>query len=242
MSAPKRHDAPRRWLDAHALRLVALAVLLLMMGACVRGCTSRRPPIHPNPNMDDQPRYEAQSASEFFANGAAMQRPVEGTVARGQLDYLENDALYTGLTAGEQAVTEIPIAVTPELLARGEERYGIYCAPCHGDRADGRGMLRERAGVQVSNLLEDRFRVYPAGQVFNVITHGFGLMAGYQYPIPPEDRWAIVAFVQRLQQEAGPMPEPEAAQPEPAQPDTAQPDTASGPSDDASDADQEAAP
>lgn len=213
----------RSRLDAHALRLVALAVLLLTMGACVRGCTSRRPAIHPNPNMDDQPRYEAQAASAFFADGAAMQPPVEGTVARGQLDYFVDDALYTGMTAGEQPVTEIPMPVTPELMTRGEERYGIYCAPCHGDQADGRGMLRERAGVVVANLLEDRFRAYPAGQVFGVITHGVGLMAGYRYPIPPEDRWAIVAYVEKLQEEAGPVAEPE---PEPVQPDTSQEETA----------------
>lgn len=214
--------------SSHPLRLVALVVLLVGLGACARGCTSRRPPIHPVPNMDDQPRYEAQAASTFFADGAAMQPPVEGTVARGELEYLENDALYTGRlgTGGAVAgsadgaadseaadgfVTEIPLPVTDRLLARGEERYGIYCTPCHGARADGRGVLRERSGVQTANLLEDRFRAYPVGRIYDVITNGFGLMPGYKYPVPPEDRWAITAWVRKLQEAEGPMPPPSQA-------------------------------
>jgi mono/diheme cytochrome c family protein len=191
---------------AHLARLTALAVLLVALGACARGCTSRRPPIHPVPNMDDQPRYEAQAASAFFADGAAMQKPVEGTVARGELELYLNPELSTGLTQDGRQVTEMPIAVTEAVLARGEERYGIYCTPCHGDRADGRGVLRERAGVQTANLLEDRFRAYPVGRIFDVVSNGFGLMPSYRYPIPPEDRWAIIAWVRKLQREVGPMP------------------------------------
>lgn len=192
--------------NAHLLRLTALAVLLVGLGACARGCTSRRPPIHPVPNMDDQPRYEAQAASTFFADGAAMQRPVEGTVARGELELHRNRVLATGLGEDEQPVTEFPIPVTEPLLARGEERYGIYCTPCHGERADGAGVLREGSGVQTANLLEDRFRAYPVGRIYNVVTDGFGLMPGYRYPIPPADRWAITAWVRELQRQVGPMP------------------------------------
>jgi mono/diheme cytochrome c family protein len=191
---------------AHLARLTALAVLLVALGACARGCTSRRPPIHPVPNMDDQPRYEAQAASAFFADGAAMQKPVEGTVARGELELYLNRELATGLAEDGRPVTEMPISVTDAVLARGEERYGIYCTPCHGDRADGRGVLRERAGVQTANLLEDRFRAYPVGRIFDVVSNGFGLMPSYRYPIPPEDRWAIIAWVRKLQREVGPMP------------------------------------
>jgi len=192
----------------HSLRLLALAVLLVTLGGCARGCTSRSPAIHLNPNMDDQPRYEAQAASAFFADGAAMQPPVEGTVARGELEYWENEPLYSGVSEDGEVAAEIPIAVTPEVMARGEERFGIYCGPCHGERADGRGMLRERSGVQTANLLEDRFRAYPVGQIYSVITHGVGLMSGYKHPIPPRDRWAIVAYVRQLQEAVGPMPAP----------------------------------
>jgi len=201
----------RRWRarasrPTHLLRLTVMAVLLVALGSCARGCTSRRPPIHPVPNMDDQPRYEAQAASAFFADGAAMQRPVEGTVARGELGLHLNRELATGLGEDGRSVTEMPIPVTEALLARGEERYGIYCTPCHGERADGAGMLRERSGVQVANLLEDRFRAYPVGRIYDVVSNGLGLMQGYKYPIPPEDRWAIIAWVRKLQQDVGPMP------------------------------------
>lgn len=201
-----RRATVTRHRNAHLLRLTALAVMLVGLGACARGCTSRRPPIHPVPNMDDQPRYEAQAASAFFADGAAMQKPVEGTVARGELELRLDRELATGLGEDELPVTEMPVPVTEALLARGEERYGIYCTPCHGERADGAGMLRERSGVQVANLLADRFRAYPVGRIYDVVSNGFGLMPGYRYPLPPEDRWAIIAWVRKLQQDVGPMP------------------------------------
>lgn len=193
---------------AHVMRLVALALVLTSLGACARGCTSRRPPIHLNPNMDDQPRYEAQAASPVFADGAAMQAPPEGTVARGEAR--TEAPMYEGVDADGNAVATFPMAVTEEMLGRGADRFQIYCTPCHGDEGDGGGMLRERSGVQTANLLEARFRAYPPGQIFQVITDGFGLMAGYRYPIPAEDRWAIVAHVRELQKRAGPVG-PEAA-------------------------------
>ncbi|MCP3958985.1 MAG: cytochrome c [bacterium] len=178
-----------------------LALLLLTLGGCWRGCTSSRPPIHPNPNMDIQPKYRAQSASAFFYDGATMRPPVEGTVARGELH--EDTAFHTGLDEAGAFVAQIPQEVDESFVLRGQERYDIYCAPCHHERGNGRGILFERAQIPTADLHQERLVAMPDGQMFDVITNGLGLMSGYKYPIPPEDRWAIIAYVRRLQSEAG---------------------------------------
>lgn len=184
--------------SAGRLRMILLCAFLLTLSGCVRGCTSSRPPIHLNPNMDNQPKYLPQAESRFFYNGATMQPPVEGTVARGELR--ENPAFFTGKTPFGTFVQN-PLTVDQELLARGHQRYDIYCSPCHGAQGDGQGMLFERAAVRSANLLEEKFRQMPDGQIFDTITNGFGLMPAYRYPISPRDRWAIVAYIRTLQQE-----------------------------------------
>ncbi len=181
-----------------SLRLLALAVVLVAMSGCMRGCTSSQPPIHPNPNMDNQPKYRPQAASAFFYDGATMRAPVEGTVARGEL--FADTAFYTGLdAAGGEHVARGPVAVDDAFVERGRGRYAIYCAPCHGDRGNGKGVLWERSQIESADLSEERLRTMPDGQMFDVITNGLGLMSGYKYPIPPRDRWAIIAYVRQLQ-------------------------------------------
>lgn len=177
---------------------LALLVLLATVG-CTRGSTSRRPPIHPNPNMDLQPKYTPQAESGFFYDGATMRPPVDGTVARGEL--AEDPSLTTGLLADGSFVTANPLAGRNRLEERGHERFAIYCEPCHGEGGNGRGMLYERSGVESADLKDPRIVAQPDGQIFDVITHGLGLMSGYKYPIPAEDRWAIVAHVRKLQQD-----------------------------------------
>ncbi len=181
-------------------RAVAILVLVALAG-CWRGATSPRPPWHPNPNMDNQPKYLPQAASAFFYDGATMRLPVEGTVARGELH--EDSAFYTGFGADGVLVTSMPIEADEEMVERGRERYGIYCAPCHHRSGNGRGMLWDRAQIKSADLHEQRLRDVPDGQLFDVITNGLGMMSGYKYPIPPDDRWAIIAYVRRLQNEAG---------------------------------------
>jgi len=188
-------------MSASRLRLWVLLAVALAAAGCMRGCTSPRPPIHPNPNMDVQPKYKAQAESDFFADGRTMRPPVEGTVARGELR--AESAFYDGKDAAGAFVATSPVAADADLLARGEERYEIYCTPCHGERGDGKGMLNQRAGVPVADLRDPRLVEMPDGQVFDVITNGLGLMAGYRYPIPPHDRWAIVAYMRELQEKAG---------------------------------------
>lgn len=184
---------------SRALRFAALALAVAAAGGC-RGCTSSSPPVHLNPNMDRQPVYRAQAESDFFADGATMRRPVEGTVARGELR--ADSALWRGVDDAGQPVATSPVPADETVLTRGGERYGIYCTPCHGDNGRGRGVLYERAGVQSGDLVGDeRLRGLSAGELFAVITDGVGLMPGYAYQIPPGDRWAIVAHVQELQAE-----------------------------------------
>lgn len=184
-----------------ALRMAALFALIATLGGC-RGCTSSSAPLHLNPNMDRQPKYLAQAESAFFADGATMRRPVEGTVARGELR--ADAALHRGVDEAGQPLGASPVAASEAVLARGRERYGIYCAPCHGDNGKGRGMLFERAGVQSGDMIGDeRIRGLSDGALFQVITDGVGLMPGYAYQVPPEDRWAIIAHVRVLQEGGG---------------------------------------
>ncbi|MGH9870483.1 MAG: c-type cytochrome [Candidatus Polarisedimenticolia bacterium] len=185
------------------VRWLALMAILVITQGCVRGCTSRQPPIHVNPNMDDQPRYEAQASSEFFADGKSMRTPVEGTVPRSSRpEPLRTDTRYlSGKEADGKLVATSPVPADDAVMARGEERYGIYCAPCHHRQGDGKGVLFTRGNIPTTSLHLERVRVAPDGHLFDVITNGLGLMPGYRYPIPPEDRWAIVAYVRKLQAE-----------------------------------------
>lgn len=180
------------------LGTLAVASALLTAG-CARGCTSSRPPIHLNPSMDNQPKVRAQTASPFFYDGAAMRQPVPNTVAIGGLR--EDGVFFTGRGADGQFVAVSPVAVNDTVVARGSDRYRIYCQPCHDARGDGRGILFQRGSVPTASFHQEKLQKYSDGQIFDVITNGFGLMSGYRWPIPPDDRWAIVAYVRQLQRE-----------------------------------------
>jgi len=178
---------------------LTLALLSLSLVGCAQGCKSSRPPIHVNPNMDWQPRYEAQEASEFFYNGATMRTPVAGTVARGWLR--EDTRLHTGKDAAGEYLAESPLASTDELAARGAARYAIFCQPCHSEIGDGDGIITKYGGVPVVSYHEERILNMPDGEIFETITQGKGLMSGYAHVIPAEDRWAIIQHIRGLQEE-----------------------------------------
>ena len=165
----------------------------------MRGCTSSKPPIHLNPSMDNQPKLLPQAASNFFYEGSGMRLPVEGTVARGELR--EDDAFFRGLGPDGKPIAKIPVAVDAAMLARGADRYAIYCAPCHDMKGDGKGILFQRGNVPTSSFHLEKIRAYPDGQMFDIITNGSGLMPSYKWPIPPADRWAIIAHVRELERE-----------------------------------------
>jgi mono/diheme cytochrome c family protein len=201
------------------LGVIVLAAVVPLAG-CARGCTSSRPPIHVNPSMDDQPKVTAQTASTFFFDGASMRQPIPGTVAIGGLK--EDEAFFTGKGADGQFVAAIPVPVDEAGLERGRQRYVIYCQPCHDARGDGRGILFQRGNVPTATFHQDKILNYPDGQIFDVITNGVGLMPAYRWPIPPADRWAIVAHVRGLQRDrqaraaSAPAPAPAPAVPAPA--------------------------
>ena len=146
--------------------------------------------------MHDQPKYEPLEASEFFENGAASRPLVEGTVARGQLR--EDAAFYTGQAFGV-AVAQNPLPIDAALLDRGQERYEIFCTPCHDRAGTGNGLVAQRGYRPPPSLHIDRLRGVADGQLFHVITNGFGAMPDYRAQIPARDRWAIVAYVRALQ-------------------------------------------
>jgi mono/diheme cytochrome c family protein len=179
-----------------ALAVLALTSLVAVTG-CARGCTSSRPPIQVNPSMDDQPKVRPQTASAFFYDGASMRPPVPGTIPIGGLK--EDTAFFTGLGADGQPVAAIPVKVDEALIERGRQRYTIYCQPCHDARGDGRGILFQRGNVPTATFHQEKIQKYPDGLMFDVITNGRGLMPGYRWPIPPADRWAIIAYVRELQ-------------------------------------------
>ena len=178
-------------------RVVFPVLLVVLVAGCGRGFTSRWPPIHIITDMDYQPKYKAQSANHFFYNQMTMQQPVPGTVAVGEL--LQDDALTLGRDADGNYVATIPLERNEALVDRGENRYVIYCAPCHRTSGDGKGILYSRGGVPTTSLHDERIREMPDGELFDVISRGLGLMPSYSYPLSREDRWAVVAYVRKLQ-------------------------------------------
>jgi mono/diheme cytochrome c family protein len=147
-------------------------------------------------DMHDQPKYEPYEKSEFFADGRAMRPPVEGTVARGQLR--DDPRLYAG-KEGTAFVAAIPLPVDEKLVRRGQERFGIYCTPCHGERGMGNGIVVQRGYRTPASFHEERLRAQPDGYYFDVMTNGFGVMPDYASQVPVKDRWAIVAYIRALQ-------------------------------------------
>jgi mono/diheme cytochrome c family protein len=147
-------------------------------------------------DMHDNPRSEPLEASRVFGDGSASRPLVEGTVPRGHLN--EDDALFTGKVGG-QPVTEFPFAITRKELDRGQDRFNIYCAPCHSRLGDGRGMVVLRGHRQPPSFHIDRLRDAPPGYVYDVITNGFGAMPDYRAQLTPQDRWAVVAYLKALQ-------------------------------------------
>ncbi|HJR59766.1 MAG TPA: cytochrome c [Vicinamibacterales bacterium] len=147
-------------------------------------------------DMHNQPKYRPLRPSTLFADGASARPSVEGTVARGTLN--ADEALFTGKTFGA-AVKEMPFAITAADLDRGQERFNIYCTPCHDQTGNGRGMVVQRGYRQPPSLHIERLKQADPGYVFDVITNGFGVMPDYKAQINARDRWRIVAYLKALQ-------------------------------------------
>ncbi len=166
-----------------AVHVAVVCVALLLAAGCRQ-------------DMHDGPRYEAYEATDQVTGTAAARIAPAGTVARGLLR--EDEALYTGKIDG-QVVDAIPFAVSHADLKRGQERYTIYCTPCHGQLGDGNGMVVQRGLRQAASYHQDRLRQERIGYFFDVITNGFGAMQGYAEQVPVRDRWLIAAYIRALQ-------------------------------------------
>ncbi len=170
-----------------ARRTVALSLLLL---AGLGGTACRQ-------DMHDQPKLKPYRASSFFANGSGMRPLPAHTVARG--DLRDDKTFWYGKGADGNMVWEMPYPMTRARLERGHQRFDIFCSPCHSRVGDGRGMVVQRGLKQPPSFHDPRLRFAPPGYFFDVITNGFGVMPSYAAQVPPEDRWAIIAYIRALQ-------------------------------------------
>ena len=175
---------------------------ILMVGLLLAGCRgtiSEKPAIHPNMNMDQQDRKEAQEINNFFEDKRSMRPPVDGTVAR---CYRKADmAYYEGVNDKGEWIAEIPVDVDRSFLYRGQERYEIFCTPCHGKVGDGQGIIMtgQYGYVPAPTFHQDRLREAPDGEIYSAIYNGVRNMPSYAHQVPVEDRWAIVSYVRALQ-------------------------------------------
>jgi mono/diheme cytochrome c family protein len=165
------------------LRTAAAVLSLLGLAACRQ-------------DMHDQPRYKPLAATSFFGDGRSARPQVEGTVARGQLRL--DSARYTGKVANADVDT-FPFPIARADVLRGQERFNIYCSPCHSRLGDGLGMVVRRGYRQAASYHTDKLRKAPVGHFFDVITNGFGAMPSYASRVPPDDRWRIIAYIRALQ-------------------------------------------
>ncbi|MBI5772678.1 MAG: cytochrome c [Verrucomicrobia bacterium] len=177
-------------------------VLLVAIVASVagkRGDLSRKPPIEIFDDMDRQQKLRPQEPNAFFGDGVSSRGYVPGTVARGAA--YEDNVVNTGRVPGTTNFVEnLPVTVTSELMARGQQRYQISCTPCHGAAGDGNGITKKIGAMAVvANLHDPRIVKLADGELFSIISHGKGLMQGYAANVSINDRWAITAYVRALQ-------------------------------------------
>jgi cbb3-type cytochrome c oxidase subunit III len=166
-------------------------------------------------DMHIQPKLKPLRQSDFFADGRGSRPLLAGTIARGQLR--DDSYFYSGMVNGKEG-DQMPIPVTRELLDRGQERFNIYCAPCHNRTGDGMGMIVQRGYRRPPSYQDPKLLNAPIGHFYDVITNGFGAMPDYAAQVAPHDRWAIAAYIRALQlsqhtAQAAPAAQPSSAQP-----------------------------
>ena len=165
----------------------AAAAAGLAMALCATACRQ---------DMHNQPRYKPFAATAFFGDGRSARPTIEDTVARGQLHL--DAARYTGKENGKD-ITYFPIQITRADLTRGQERFNIFCSPCHGRAGDGHGMIVSRGLRQPPSYYDARLVNAPVGHFFDVMTNGYGAMYSYASRVPVDDRWRIAAYIRALQ-------------------------------------------
>jgi mono/diheme cytochrome c family protein len=147
-------------------------------------------------DMQNQPYYRPLRENDFYADKRSARPIIQGTVARGHLD--ADTYFYTG-KIGSNDGDYMPFPVTAEVMARGLQRFNIYCAPCHSELGDGNGMIVQRGFKHPPSYNTERLRKAPIGYFFDVMSNGFGAMPDYAEQVPPQDRWAIAAYIRALQ-------------------------------------------
>jgi mono/diheme cytochrome c family protein len=186
------HSSEKTGAQRRSVPLTSALLLLTSAALFAVGCRQ---------DMHDAPRYDPYESSAIFRNESSAQPLVVGTeprkdVAGAVLD--EDELLNTGKQAG-QVANVFPFAITRADLDRGEERFNIYCSPCHGKTGEGNGMVVQRGYRQAANFHIDRLRMMPVGYFIDVMNNGFGVMPDYRAQITVDDRWRIAAFVRALQ-------------------------------------------
>ena len=192
----------------YAYYSLAFLVVLLVSVMGFRGLRSTQPPIEVFPDMDHQAKYKPQAESKFFADGRADRPIPAGTVPFGRdanhadPAFLKaDDVHYAGKNADGSFVRGFPaeLIVNEAFIRRGQGRFEIYCAPCHGKLGDGQGITKSYGMVATPTYHDDRLRTMPEGEIFNTITNGKNTMFPYADKLSPDDRWAVVAYVRALQ-------------------------------------------
>ena len=203
--------------------LIYALVALMVVGIFgLRGQKFSKPPVRIFPDMDEQDKVKAQVPSDFFADGHGGRLPVTGTQPRGfnaeghaelggipehefggQAGYFYTGHVGDYYGVGMPEELKLTEESAGELLRRGQERFAIYCAVCHGESGDGNGITAQY-GVPVAANVNAKLNAitpesYPDGRLFEVISKGKGQMSGYAYNIPVRDRWAIIAYIRALQ-------------------------------------------
>jgi len=202
----------------------AFLALVVFAMAGLRGQKGGQAPIEIFPDMDRQPKVKPQTPSDFFADGRAARPPVEGTVPLGyampmhklvdgsvgqatgpyqQIIFSSSPTYIDTGKMGENWGTGIPFQISPAVMGRGQQRFGIYCAVCHGATGAGNGIAQRFGLNTVQSLLRDRIRTMADGEIFNTVTHGKNTMLGYGDRIQVIDRWAIIAYLRALQKSQG---------------------------------------
>ena len=193
-----------------SILLIGAAIGVAVFGTLgLQGKMSRKPPLELFPDMDRQAKLRPMEPNHFFANGISSQWPPAGTVARSQPIETANGAVYrfedspvnSGRVAGTTNFIELnPLPVNAALIQRGQNRFDIYCAPCHGRTGDGNGITK-KIGVMpaVANLHDKRIVEMADGEIFNTVSNGKGLMGAAGPLLPTEDRWAVIAYLRALQ-------------------------------------------
>jgi len=195
----------------YLLLIFILSVVAVVAIFGTRGNTSRKPPIEVFGDMDRQPKVRPQAESTFFGDGRSSRLPPPGAIPRSkpamvgdqEVYAFEDNPVNTGRIVGTTNYIELnPLPITDRLMARGQNRFNIYCAPCHGPAGDGKSAVSKLGMAIVADLHDTKTRrvvQQPDGQLFETITFGKNLMGAYGGIIPVEDRWAIIAYVRALQ-------------------------------------------